>query len=114
MKLFSQIAGRARLKRARPPVPAVARIAVSTAPVFGPWGGGNQWLLQMARFLGYSGYHVQFDLAGEVDCIFIQHNGLTCKMTFGFEEIEAYRSAHPETRVIHRINANDVRKGTKE
>ena len=29
----------------------------------------------MARFLGYSGYDVRFDLRGEVDCIFIQHNG---------------------------------------
>src|SRR5688572_2057491 len=114
MKLFSQFRGRARLARARPPVPPVARIAVSTAPVFGPWGGGNQWLLQIARFLGYSGYEVRFDLRGEVDCIFIQHNGLTGKMTFGFEEIEAYRRSHPRARVIHRINDNDIRKGTSE
>lgn len=106
--------GRSRLARVRPPVPKVARVAVSTAPVFGPWGGGNQWLLQMARFLGYSGYEVRFDLSGEVDCIFIQHNGLTGKMTFGFEEIEAYRRAHPRVRVIHRINDNDIRKGTSE
>jgi glycosyltransferase involved in cell wall biosynthesis len=114
MKLFSQMIGRARLARVRPPVPSVARIAVSTAPVFGPWGGGNQWLLQIARYLGYCGYEVRFDLTGEVDCIFIQHNGLTGKMTFGFEEIEAYRRAHPRVRVVHRINDNDIRKGTTE
>jgi glycosyltransferase involved in cell wall biosynthesis len=114
MKLFSQFVGRARLARVRPPVPSVARIAVSTAPVFGPWGGGNQWLLQMARYMGYCGYEVRFDLTGEVDCIFIQHNGLTGKMTFGFEEIEAYRRTHPRVRVIHRINDNDIRKGTME
>lgn len=112
MSLLTQIAGRARLARVRPPVPPVARIAVSTAPVFGPWGGGNQWLLQIARFLGYSGYEVRFDLRGEVDCIFIQHNGLTGKMTFGHEEIAAYRAAHPRTRVIHRVNDNDIRKNT--
>jgi glycosyltransferase involved in cell wall biosynthesis len=112
--IFTQWLGQARLARARPPVPAIARVAVSTAPVFGPWGGGNQWLLQIARFLGYSGYDVRFNLSGEVDCIFIQHNGLTGKMTFGFDEIEAYRRAHPRTRVIHRINDNDIRKGTAE
>jgi glycosyltransferase involved in cell wall biosynthesis len=114
MKFFSQALGRARLARVRPPVPSVARIAISTAPVFGPWGGGNQWLLQMARFLGYSGYHVQFDLNGEVDCIVIQHNGLTGKMTFGHDEIAAYRKSHPRARVVHRINDNDIRKGTTE
>ena len=114
MKLLSQMIGRARLARVRPPVPPVARIAVSTAPIFGPWGGGNQWLLQITRFLGYSGYEVRFDLSGEVDCIFIQHNGLTGKMTFGENEIAAYRLAHPSTRVIHRINDNDIRKGTTE
>src|SRR5215207_4982840 len=81
MKILSQIVGRTRLARVRPPVPPVARVAISTAPVFGPWGGGNQWLLQMARFFGYSGYEVGFDLGGEVDCIFIQHNGLTGTMT---------------------------------
>jgi glycosyltransferase involved in cell wall biosynthesis len=114
MKLFSQALGRARLGRVRPPVPSVARIAISTAPVFGPWGGGNQWLLQMARFLGYSGYEARYDLKGEVDCIFIQHNGLTGKMTFGHDEIAAYRKAHPRARVVHRVNDNDIRKGTTE
>ena len=93
MKLLTQFVGRRRLAQVRPPVPAVARIAASTAPVFGPWGGGNQWLLQIARYLGYCGYDVQYDLSGEVDCIFIQHNGLTGKMTFGHEEIAAYRRA---------------------
>ena len=114
MSVFSQFVGRARLARVRPPVPAVARVAISTEPIFGPWGGGNQWLLQMARFLGYSGYDVRFDLRAEVDCIFIQHNGLTGKMTFGHEEIAAYRRAHPEVKVIHRINDNDIRKATSE
>ena len=106
--------GRSRLARVRPPVPKVARIAISTAPVFGPWGGGNQWLLQIARYLGYCGYEVRFDLRGEVDCIFIQHNGLTGQMTFEFEEIERYRRSHPRVRVIHRVNDNDIRKGTTE
>jgi glycosyltransferase involved in cell wall biosynthesis len=35
-------------------------------------------------------------------------------MTFGFDEIEAYRRDHPRARVIHRINDNDIRKGTSE
>ena len=114
MSFFSQYLGQRRLAGVRPPVPPVARIAVTTKPVFGPWGGGNQWLLQIARYLAYSGYEVRYDLRGEVDGIFIQHNGLTGAMTFGFDEIAAYKRAHPRVRVIHRINDNDIRKNTGE
>ncbi len=112
MNPLTQFLGARRLARVRPPVPPVARIAVSTRPIFGPWGGGNQWLLQIARYLNFCGYEVIHDLRDEVDCIIIQHNGLTGAMSFGFDEIAAYKKAHPRVRVVHRINDNDIRKGT--
>lgn len=115
MSLLSQITGNFRLSQVRPPVPTIARVAISAEPVFGPWGGGNQWLLQIVRYLNYSGYEVRYDLQAEdIDCILIQHNGLTGKMSFGFDEIAAYRQKNPNVRVIHRINDNDIRKQTTE
>jgi hypothetical protein len=114
MKILSQIVGRGAWPECGPLCHPLRGSRSAPRRLFGPWGGGNQWLLQMARFLGYSGYEVGFDLRGEVDCIFIQHNGLTGKMTFGFDEIEAYRRDHPRARVIHRINDNDIRKSTSE
>ena len=93
-------------------MPTVARIAVTTRPIFGPWGGGNQWLLQFSRYMHYAGYEVVHDLSGGADCVLIQHNGLTGKMSIGFDELAAWRAANPRGRVIHRINDNDVRKGT--
>ncbi len=114
MNPFTQILGTHRLRKVRPPVPVVARIAVSTRAIFGPWGGGNQWLLQFARYMGFCGYEVTSDLRGEVDCIIIQHNGLTGAMSFRDSDIAAYKKAHPSVRVVHRINDNDVRKGTGE
>jgi glycosyltransferase involved in cell wall biosynthesis len=114
MQFIRQLIGQSRLRRVRPPVPPVARIAVTTRPVFGPWGGGNQWLLQFARYMGYCGYEVGSDLSHDTDCIVIQHNGLTGKMSFGLDEIVAFKKAKPDVRVVHRINDNDVRKGTAE
>jgi len=99
----------------RPPVPPVARIAINMRPIFAAWGGGNQWLLQVARYLQYSGYHVQYDLGGgEVDAILMNHGGLTGKLSISLEEVQAYKARHPRVRVVHRINDNDVRKKTSE
>ncbi|MDB6174843.1 MAG: hypothetical protein JWL59_4154 [Chthoniobacteraceae bacterium] len=114
MKFLNDLVGYRNLSKVRPPVPAVARIAINMRPVFASWGGGNQWLLQMARYLNYSGYRVRFDLKEEVDCILINHSGLTGKLAFGVEEIAAYKRSHPTVRVVHRINDNDVRKKTTE
>ena len=114
MNPFTQLLGARRLRSVRPPVPAVARIAISTRPIFGPWGGANQWLLQISRYLGYCGYDVRHDLAADVDCVIINHNGLTGKMSFGLDAIAAAKKRNPRLRVIHRINDNDIRKGTGE
>lgn len=114
MQFLTQILGKRRLARTRPPVPPVARIAVTTQPIFGPWGGGNQWLLQFSRYMHYSGYEVVHRLDASVDCVIIQHNGLTGAMSFGFEEIVAAKKANPRLRVVHRINDNDIRKATTE
>jgi glycosyltransferase involved in cell wall biosynthesis len=95
-------------------VPPIARVAFNMRPIFSAWGGGNQWLLQMSRYLQYCGYHVQYDLAGEVDAIFMNHGGLTGRLSISLEEVQAYKARHPEVTVVHRINDNDVRKKTGE
>lgn len=114
MKLLDDLIGSRQLKRVRPAGRPIARVAISTQPVFGSWGGGNQWVLQMARYLGFCGYEVRFDLHGEVDAIFINHSGITGKLSFGLEEIIRYKEQRPCVRVIHRINDNDQRKQTTQ
>ncbi len=98
----------------RPPVAPVARLAINMRPIFASWGGGNQWLLQLSRYLQFSGYHVQYDLRGEVDGILMNHGGLTGDLSISLDEVKAYRARHPRVRILHRINDNDVRKKTTE
>lgn len=83
-------------------------------PIFGAWGGGNQWLLQLSRYLQFCGYHVQYDLSGEVDGILMNHGGLTGKLSISLAEVKACKQRNPRVRVLHRINDNDVRKKTSE
>jgi glycosyltransferase involved in cell wall biosynthesis len=111
-RIFDRIRCARELARVRPPVQPVGRVAISMRPIFASWGGGNQWLLQMTRHLGYSGYSVRFDLREEVDAIFINHSGLNDDMTFGVDEIAAFKRRYPRVRVIHRVNDNDIRKET--
>jgi hypothetical protein len=63
-RIFDRIRCARQLARVQPPVQPVGRVAISMRPIFASWGGGNQWLLQMTRHLGYSGYSVRFDLRG--------------------------------------------------
>jgi glycosyltransferase involved in cell wall biosynthesis len=92
----------------------VARVALNLRPVYSSWGGGNQWLTQMVRYLRGSGYSVRFDLAGEVDCVLLTHFGLTGRTSFSLEALKDYLKSRPRVRVIHRVNDNDIRKQTAE
>ena len=105
---------RARLSDALAPQGRVACVAINMRPVFASWGGGNQWLLQISRYLRFCGYRVQHDLNGEVDAILMNHSGLTGKLSISLEQVQAYRERHPRVRVLHRINDNDARKKTRE
>jgi hypothetical protein len=64
------------------PAGQVARIAFNYRPIFAPWGGANQWLIYFADYLRMCGYQVQWDLSGEVDCIFLLHYGITGRPAF--------------------------------
>lgn len=110
--ILDRIRGARRLAAVRPPVQPAARVAFNMRPIFASWGGGNQWLQQMTRYLAYSGFDVRFDLREEVDAIFINHSGLWDNMTFHEAEIAAAKERNPRLRVIHRINDNDIRKET--
>jgi hypothetical protein len=88
-------------------------VAFNSLPVMSAWGGGNQWLVQMIRYLGSHGYEVVFDLERPgVDCIVVLHSSSRLGGTFGYQDIRKYRQDNPGVRVLHRINENDARKGT--
>jgi len=92
----------------------VARLAFAAKPISGPYGGCNQWQLQVTNYLRTCGYECRYDLKGEIDAIVVTHIGLSGKLAFDLEQIREYKKRHPRTLVIHRINDNDQRKGTRE
>ncbi len=81
------------------------------APRRTPYGGGNQFVLQLSRYLETQGYDVVFKLTKDLDCIFLL-DGRKELTTFGTEEIEEYKRCVPSTVCVHRVNENDQRKGS--
>ena len=90
------------------------RIAFNMRPLDQPWGGGNWWLTQMADDLRDHGYEVRFDLRRRPDCVVVVDPRVGGNVVFGRDEIAEHRRRHPGTRVLHRINECDLRKGTDE
>jgi hypothetical protein len=82
-------------------------IAFNRTPVGGAFGGGNQWLGQIARHLALYGWRVRFDLKKPVDAIVLMDisGGHDCGMSL--EQIRDYKESHPHVRVIHRLNEAD-------
>ena len=90
----------------------VATVAFNMKPLSGPYGGGNQWLLQMVETMRAAGYKVIFRLDDSVAGIIGTHAGTSGKLAFSYEEIGEFKKAHPHVPCIQRINDNDIRKGT--
>lgn len=92
----------------------VASVAINLKPRRGSWGGANQWASQVTRYLRASGYRVRHDLDQRVDAIIMTHTGLSRGVSFGVDKVLDYLSRRGPVPVIHRINDNDIRKGTSE
>lgn len=90
----------------------VATVAINLTPRKGSWGGANQWASQLTNYLNYCGYKVRHDLASPVDLIVMTHTGLSDGTSFLHREVAAYQRDNPGVPCLHRINDNDVRKGT--
>lgn len=80
----------------------------------GPYGGGNQWLGQIAPYLKRCGYRTVAELNEGVDCVLGTHAGLKGGLVFSYDEVMRAKEGNPRLRCIQRINDNDIRKGTTE
>jgi glycosyltransferase involved in cell wall biosynthesis len=93
---------------------SVGTVAINLVPRAGSWGGANQWTSQLSRYLRSAGYRVRHDLKRPVDAIVMTHTGLSKGVSFDADDVSRYFREFTSVPVIHRINDNDIRKGTSE
>ena len=77
----------------------------------GPFGGGNIFLKLFSSFLKDGGNNVSFSINEDTSHVYIVENNEKLS-SFHVEEIEKAKS-DKNIVVVHRINENDARKGTK-
>jgi glycosyltransferase involved in cell wall biosynthesis len=90
------------------------KVAINLRPRRGSWGGANQWTSQLTAYLKFSGYEVLHDLHRPVDCLVMTHTGLSDGVSFTAADVKKFRESFPQVPCLHRINDNDIRKGTGE
>lgn len=89
-----------------------AKIAINMKPKASPWGGGNQFVQQLARHLRSQGYSVTYQLAPDVSSILLIEPRPFETTQFGAQEIRRFKQNFANVRCVHRINECDRRKGT--
>jgi len=90
----------------------MARVAFNMRPISGPWGGSSVFVRQLGDLLARRGYEVRYDLKRPVDVVVLIDPRRDANKPFGVPEIAAYKRRFAGTRVLHRVNECDQRKGT--
>ena len=76
-----------------------------------PYGGGNQFLVTMVDHLVKHGHEVTFHLEEGVDAIFLM-DPRPGDIGYSIQHVGHYKQQFPQTKILHRINECDERKGT--
>lgn len=88
------------------------RIAINSKPVAGPWGGGNQFVGQLAAHLRANGHRVSHRLWPWTERILLVAPRPFQNVTFDTEHIRRFKARHPRVKCVHRINQSNLGRGT--
>ncbi|MBE3092231.1 MAG: glycosyltransferase [Actinobacteria bacterium] len=91
------------------------KISIGSNIMDSPWGGGNQFAINLKNYLILEGWKVIDNLKdNDIDIIIMtepRKNLLSCK--YNQKDIARYLVKKPDTIVVHRINECDERKETR-
>jgi hypothetical protein len=92
------------------------KISIGSKVVDGPWGGGNLFVKNLAKYLTSKGHKVIYNLCEpDINLILLTdpRNKLQSSSTFNHNEIKKYKKyVNKHVRVVQRINECDERKNT--
>ncbi len=80
-------------------------------PVDGPWGGGNLFYKAISENANVFGFRVIYELEANIDVI-LMCDPRPGNTNVSINEIASYKKLYPNTKVVHRVNECDARKGT--
>ena len=77
------------------------------------WGGGNLFITSLCDILSENKIEVTHRFSDDIDIIFMQDPRYN-ELNISINEIINYKSTHPKTKIIHRVNECDARKNTDD
>jgi len=89
------------------------KIFFNRVPRDEPYGGGNQFLQKMTQVLISHNHEVVYHLNPGIDIIFMI-DPRPGDIGYSIEHIAVYKDQFPDTKIIHRVNECDARKGTND
>ena len=91
------------------------KISIGSNIIKGPWGGGNQFAVNLIDFLEKNNWEILDNLREKnIDFVLLTEPRITSQTSkFNQRDIAKYIFHNPYTIVFHRINECDERKGTK-
>jgi hypothetical protein len=87
------------------------KILINRKPVNGPWGGGNNFVKAMHKYLPKMGHQISNRLNQGPDIIFLMDPRYD-NDCISINEAISYKRENPNVIIIQRINECDARKGT--
>lgn len=89
-------------------------ISINANIVEGPWGGANQVVKTLYKYLTQQGHTVISSLKSKkIDLILMIHPNRYLRIcSYGIDDIKNYIALHPNTVLVHRLNTCDEPRGT--
>lgn len=87
------------------------KFLLNRAPVDGPWGGGNHFLIGFIQEAKRRGHAVTHKLEEGIDLIYL-HDPRPDELGISINNAIEYKHHNPGTTIVHRVNECDARKGT--
>lgn len=89
------------------------KLLINRKPVDGPWGGGNHFIKAIFRNAKNNNVDLTTSLETDIDAILVIDPRYD-ELRISISEILQYKRRNPKTKIIHRINECDMRKGDHE
>lgn len=87
------------------------KLLMNRTPIYGPYGGGVLFVNAIVKYGPEFGFDVVHEFEPNLDAI-LMVDPRPDPLMIGLSEIMRYKELFPNTKVIHRINECDARKGT--
>lgn len=100
------------LSKIKNKTPSTIKLFINLKPVNTSWGGGNQFVKQLEKYMCSRGHSITYQLESDISSILMIDPRKAPHSQFSLEEIAEFKQSYTHIPCVHRINECDLRKKT--